>query len=206
MAGMQLNITFRRFEATDALKEYVLEKVERVKKRLHHPETAEVHVVLSLERHLHHADITLYAEGRVLRGHESCDDMYAAIDLAVERMDRQLRRHRDKVRQHHAKALVHHGSRLLGNGNGHAPREKEAGPAGSTKVESPRVIRANELVVTLSVEDAMQQLELRGEEFLVFHEPSSQRVNVMYRRKDGHFGLIEAGSVQPARRREERAP
>jgi putative sigma-54 modulation protein len=204
---MQLNITFRRFEATDALKEYVLEKVERVKKHLHHPESAEVHVVLSLERHLHHADITLYSEGRVLRGHESCDDMYAAIDLAVERLDRQIRRHRDKVRQHHAKALVHHGSRLLGNGNGHAPREEEVVPPQvPAAIESPRVIRANEHVVTLSVEDALQQLELIGGEFLVFHEPSSQRVNVLYRRKDGHFGLIEAGSVQAARRREQRAP
>ena len=110
---MQLNITFRHFEGTDSLKDYALERMERVRKHLGRPEESEVHLVLSLERHLHHADLTLYCGGQLVRGHCSAWDMYSAIDLAVERIDHQLRRHHDKARHHHDRVLVHHGTRLL---------------------------------------------------------------------------------------------
>jgi putative sigma-54 modulation protein len=189
--GMQLNITFRRFEATESLKEYALEKVERLKKYLSRPEAAEVHLVLSLERHLHHADLTLYSHGRVVRGHDSSSDMYAAIDLAVERLERQLKRHRDKVRHHHDRVLVHHGSRLLDHHDGRHQETVEA-PAPAPWVEATRVIRSQERLATLSVEDAVLQLELLDSEFLVFNNSGSSSVNVVYRRRDGHYGLIEA--------------
>src|SRR4051812_9436653 len=86
---MQLNITFRHLDASDSLKEYAREKVERVNKLLDRP--GEAHVVLSLERHLHHADITIQSGSFVLRGRETSSDMYASLDLAMDKIERQLK-------------------------------------------------------------------------------------------------------------------
>ena len=95
---MQLNITFRQFGSSDALKEYAKEKVERVNKYL--DRAGEAHVVLSLERHLHHAEITIHSGAWVLRGREKSEDMYASIDLATEKIQRQLRKHKEKLKNH----------------------------------------------------------------------------------------------------------
>src|SRR5438309_10226530 len=103
---MQLNITFRQFGASDALKEYAADKVERVNKYL--DRAGEAHVVLSLERHLHHADITIHSAGWVLRGREKSEDMYASIDLAMDKIERQLRRYKERLKHHHGKERIHH--------------------------------------------------------------------------------------------------
>ena len=86
---MQLNITFRHFEPIDSLKNYAREKVERANK--YHERAGEAHVVLSLERHLHHADITIHSGNFVLRGREKSEDMYASIDRVIDKLERQVR-------------------------------------------------------------------------------------------------------------------
>ncbi|NPC87077.1 ribosome-associated translation inhibitor RaiA, partial [Pyxidicoccus fallax] len=108
---MQFNITFRQFGASDSLKEYAREKVERVNRLL--DRAGEAHVVLYLERHLHHADITIHSGAWVLRGREKSDDMYASIDLAMDKIERQLRRYRDKLKTHHGRERVHHRQDLV---------------------------------------------------------------------------------------------
>src|SRR5690349_11283307 len=95
-AGMKLNITFRHFETSEFLKTHALEQVERVSKYLEQPEPGEIHMVLSMERHLHHADVTLYGQGLVMHAHVKCDSMYAAIEMAVDKIVRQLQRRKDK--------------------------------------------------------------------------------------------------------------
>ena len=108
---MQMNITFRQFGASDSLKEYAREKVDRVNRLL--DRAGEAHVVLSLERHLHHADITIHSGSWVLRGREKSEDMYASIDLAMDKIERQLRRYKDKLKTHHGKDRVHHRQGLV---------------------------------------------------------------------------------------------
>ncbi len=108
---MQLNITFRQFGTSDALKEHARERVERVNRLL--DRAGEAHVVLSLERHLHHADITLTSGSWVLRGCDKSDDMYTSIDLAMDKIERQLRRHKDKAKTHHGPERVHHRRGLM---------------------------------------------------------------------------------------------
>src|SRR4051812_41451300 len=108
---MQLNITFRNLETSDSLKDYAREKVERVNKYL--DRAGEAHVVLSLERHLHHADITLHSGQFVLRGREKSEDMYASLDLAMDKIERQLRRYKEKLKHHHGREFVHHQERAL---------------------------------------------------------------------------------------------
>src|SRR3954469_20592021 len=103
---MQLNITFRHFEPIDSLKNYARDKVERAHKYL--DSAGEAHVVLSLERHLHHADITITSGPFVLRGREKSEDMYASIDLAMDKIERQLRRYKERLKHHHGRERVHH--------------------------------------------------------------------------------------------------
>ncbi|NPD23415.1 MULTISPECIES: ribosome hibernation-promoting factor, HPF/YfiA family [Corallococcus] len=202
---MQLNITFRQFGASDSLKEYAREKVDRVNRLL--DRAGEAHVVLSLERHLHHADITIHSGAWVLRGREKSDDMYASIDLAMDKIERQLRRYRDKLKSHHGKEKVHHRQDLVRVRHDvfevHEPEvaaeasapAAQASPAAQAQVAESgvaRLVRTTHLAIqSLSVDDAVMQMNLMNNDFYVFQNQQSQALSIVYRRKEGGFGLIE---------------
>jgi len=203
-ARMQLNITFRNLDSSDSLKEYAQDKVERVHKYL--DRAGEAHVVLSLERHLHHADITIQSGAWLLRGRETSEDMYASIDLAMDKIERQLRRYKEKLKTHHGRERVHHRqelmNQLLVRYDVVAIPPPEDGPAASIARQEPvaqpgpTIVRTNEfLIKPMTVEDAVMQMDLMNNDFLVFTNATSNEMNVVYRRKDGLYGLIEASAV-----------
>jgi len=193
---MQLNITFRQMDPSESLKAYAREKVERVDKYL--DRAGEAHVVLSVERHLHHADITIHSGPFVLRGREKSDDMYASMDLAMDKIERQLRRYKEKLKNHHGREKVHHRQDLM-NRVRHDVVEVPGPEKSAEESVGPRVIRTNELLAkALSVEEAVMQMDLMNNDFLVFTNATTREVNVVYRRKDGHYGLIEASAVKTA--------
>jgi len=103
---MHLAITFRNFEASESLKDHTRERLERLARNLERACTA--HVVMSLERHIHHADVTFVHGPLVLRAKTSTPDMYASVDLAVDCLEEQLRRDKDRSKHHHRRAWVHH--------------------------------------------------------------------------------------------------
>lgn len=198
---MRLNITFRHLESSDSLKEYARDKVERVHKYL--DRASEAHVVLSMERHLHHADITITSGAWLLRGRERSEDMYASIDLAMDKIERQLRRYKEKLKTHHGRERVHHHQELVNDlivrydvvAIPDPEQETALGPAGGAPA-GPRVIRTDEfLAKPMTVEEAVMQMDLMNNDLLVFTNASSNEMNVVYRRKDGHYGLIEASAV-----------
>jgi putative sigma-54 modulation protein len=192
---MQCNITFRHLEATDSLKAYALEKVERVNKYL--DRAGEGHVVLSLERHLHHADITIHSGIFVLRGREKSEDMYASIDLAMDKIERQLRRYKEKLKNHHHKAFEHHQRTALNQLRVRHDVVSVPEPEKPANETGPRVVRSNEFLIRpMSVDDAVMQMDLMNNDFLVFTNAQSREMNVLYRRKDGHYGLIEAAAAR----------
>lgn len=196
---MQLNITFRNLDASDALKDYAHEKIERVHKYL--DRAGEAHVVLSLERHLHHADVTIHSGSFILRGREKSEDMYASIDLAMDKIERQLRRYKEKLKHHHGRERVHHRQEMLNHlmiryDVVEIQNPEEAAAQGAS---GPRIIRTNEfLAKPMTVDDAVMQMDLMNNDFLVFTNAESNDMNVVYRRKDGHYGLIEASSRNSA--------
>ena len=203
---MQINITFRHMDPIDSLKEYVREKVERANKYL--DRAGEAHVVLSLERHLQSADITLQSGNFILRGREKSEDMYASIDLAMDKIERQLRRYKERLKHHHGKERVHHSQHLLEHVKVRYDvvevQDPDKSPSNADPASS-RVIRTNEfLAKPMSVDDAVMQMDLMNNDFLVFTNATSREVNVVYRRKDGHYGLIEASAAaaaqEPARK------
>lgn len=196
---MQLNITFRNFDSSDSLRNYAQEKVERVHKYL--DAAGEAHVVLSQERHLNHADITIASGRFVLRGRERSEDMYASIDLAMDKIERQLRRYKERLKDHHVRDKAPHRRGLLEDLRVRhdvvalATPEEESG----AQDLGPRVIRSNELLIKpLTVDEAIMQMDLMNNDFLVFTNAGSREMNVVYRRKDGHYGLIEASMVNKA--------
>jgi putative sigma-54 modulation protein len=192
---VQLNITFRNLDASDALKDYAREKIERVHKYL--DSAGEAHVVLSLERHLHHADITIHAGSFILRGREKSEDMYASIDLAMDKIERQLRRYKEKLKHHHGRDRVHHRQEMLNHFKVRYDVVEVRDPEELDAQGTPgtRIIRTNEfLAKSMSVDEAVMQMDLMNNDFLVFTNAVSKEMNVVYRRRDGHYGLIEASS------------
>ncbi|WNG44250.1 ribosome-associated translation inhibitor RaiA [Archangium minus] len=207
---MQLNITFRQFGSSDSLKEYAKEKVERVNKYL--DRAGEAHVVLSLERHLHHAEITIHSGSWVLRGREKSADMYASIDLAMDKIEAQLRKYKEKIKNHHGRERVHHRQELVNNLKvrhkvfelpeefqeeaAEAPAAQQPAPsapaAAAPEQPAHRIVRTSEITVKpMAVDEAVMQMNLLNQDFYVFQHTTTHEVCVVYRRKeDGQFGLI----------------
>ena len=194
---MQMNITFRPLEPIDSLKNYAQDKVERANKYL--DRAGEAHVVLSLERHLHHADITITSGAFVLRGREKSEDMYASIDLAMDKIERQLRRYKERLKHHHGRERVHHRQDLMASLKVRHDVVSVADPETTpdTKDEAPRAIKTNAFLIReMTTEAAIMQMDLMINDFLVLTNAGTHEMNVVYRRKDGHYGLIEASAAK----------
>ena len=175
---MQINVTFRHVDPTSALRSHAEEKLERmVKKYLHRP--VDAHVILSVSKERHGAEITLQADHVTMFAKEETTDLYAAIDLAVAKLEHQAQKLSEKRKEHKGSA----GARAL------AP-EHEA--ADADRASRPRVISRLVSAKPMAVDEAIETLVHTGDEFLVFTSATSQRLAVLYRRKDGNYGLIEA--------------
>jgi putative sigma-54 modulation protein len=170
---MQVLVTFRHMEATPALRQYAEHKVARVYKLMKRP--VEAHVVLSVTKRRHVAEIIVSGEHLHMNATEETGDLYSAIDLAMDKIERQLRKAvtKRKSRKH---ALP-------------APAAARAEPA--RRPRAPRVKAQRVAVEPMSVADAVQRLSRDGSEFLLFQNEATDTLNVLYRRKDGGFGLIE---------------
>ncbi len=186
---MQMNITFRHLDPIDSLKNYAREKVERVNKYL--DKATEASVVLSVDRHIHQADITVHSGSFVLRGKERSEDMYASIDLAMDKIERQLKRYKEKLKSHHGRAREHHRHNLLEVKHSIVD---QAAPEGDDK---HTVVPGNDFLAhPMSLEEAIMQMDLMNNDFLVFTNSTTMEMNVVYRRKDAKIGHIEASAVK----------
>ena len=177
---MQITVTFRHVEPTAALKTYAEEKLERVKKYLRRP--IDAHVILSVSKERHVAEITLNADHQTMFAQEETHDLYSAIDLALDKLEHQVQKLNAK-RKHHKGAPR----------GGQQEREVTTSVL-STSDGPPAVIRTERVPAKpMSVEEAVELLASSRDEFLVFTNASNESVAVLYRRKDGNYGLIEPG-------------
>jgi putative sigma-54 modulation protein len=200
---MQLSTTFRHMDASQAVREYAAEKLEKIRKYFN-KDPISAHAVFSVERGFHHvADLNItLPSGIVINAKETTEDMYSSIDLAAARIERQVRRWKDRIRDHkpHGGPMTSVREMVI------EPEEVEPQPAPaaeSAKPTPPAPAQHNFQVVkderftarSLTVEDAVMQLNLLGDELLVFTDAGSGRTSVLYRRKDGKYGLIETGNA-----------
>jgi putative sigma-54 modulation protein len=180
---MQVSVTFRHVDPTESLKEFASEKVSRIEKYLH--STCDAHVVLSVEKYMHQADITIKAHGVMMRGKEKSDDMYSSIDRAVDKIERQVKRYRNKLTSHKPR-------------DGVAAKVKLNYLAAEAEVPTetlahPQVIESKEFDARpMTLEEAVMQMDLLDNDFLVFMNAKNGDMNVLYRKTEGRFGLIEA--------------
>ncbi len=178
---MQISVTFRNMESSDTLKDYASDKILRLKKYV--PSPTDVHVVMSKHKYRNSVDIKVVSKGIVLRGQEDTEDMYSAIDLAVDKIERQARKYKDKIREYEPVGLADEIPVRLDVIDQESV-EEEAGP---------RIIQTSEFnAKPMTVDEAVMQMDLMNNDFLVFMNAQSRDVNVVYRRQDGNYGLIEA--------------
>lgn len=168
---MQISVTFRHIEPSEALKNYVTDRLKKFKRYLEGP--VEAHVVLGLEKFRNLADVTINSNGRVIKGREENADMYAAIDLVMDKIDMQLKKFREKLRD----------------------KGDRSRPAAATPLEegppAPQVRRRRVEVPALQVDDAVELLQKGGQEVLIFADVATGCLKVLYRRQDGIFQLVE---------------
>lgn len=174
---MQVSVTFRHVDATPALKSHAEEKLVRLKKYLHRP--GDAHVILSVEKERHIAEITWQADHESLFAKEVTSDLYSAIDLAVSKLEHQAQRLKERRDTHKGPG------REVGAPDGEA---FEATPGSSR----PGVVAQPIDPKPMALEDAVARLERSGDEFVAFVHASTQAMAVLYRRKDGDYGLIES--------------
>jgi len=177
---MQINVSFRHIEASDPLKLYAEDKISRVKRFLKEP--IEAHVVLKVEKFRHIAEASIDAPGLHLNGAEETDDMYSSIDLLVDSLEGQVKKGKGKVLRRRPAGF---------DKESPAPSEQ---PEESIAAEDneQRIIRAEQIYAKpMDLDEAVMQLNLTTGEFIVFTNRRTNRINVLYRRKDGNLGLIE---------------
>jgi ribosome hibernation promoting factor len=175
---MQILVTFRHVEPTSPLKAYAEEKLGRVKKYLRRP--VEAHVILAVSKERHVAEITLKADHVTMFAEETTHDLYSAIDLAVDKLEHQAQRLHERRRHH------------KGGGNARGAEVKAPSRSNREATGAPQVVRIQRVAVKpMSVEEAVTELSASTDEFLVFTNASSERLAVLYRRRDGNYGLIE---------------
>lgn len=186
---MQLKVKGRNTSVTDALFDHAEQKLERLA-RIMPPwdDAMSVELELSVEKNpkierSQIAEVTVRTKGPVLRVRESADDMYAAIDQAARKLERQARRYRERRKSH--------GGRV--SPEGAAPPPPEEAEAASREDEEPTIMRRKTFdMKPMSPDEAALSMEMLGHDFYVFRNEDGE-VNVVYRRRDGNYGLIVPG-------------
>ena len=184
--ALEVEIYGRNLEVTDRIHDYVTKKVGKLDRYLPGIEEARVEVAYvksarsAADRQV--AQITVRGKGFILRSEERADDIFAALDTALDKMQRRIERYK--------------GKRYRGRGDGRSAAEvvvTTTEPEEETSELGPIIARRKRFVLTPMDEiEAIEQMELLGHEnFFVFYNATTNAINVLYRRRDGNYGLIE---------------
>jgi ribosome hibernation promoting factor len=178
-----VKVTGRHFPITDAINECVIRKIEGL--HLDYPKIIEAHVILEVEKYRHSAEIVLVCSNHItIEAREETDDMYVAIDAVTNKIARQMRKYKTRLMRKHRprKDIVQHLDEQV----------LHPEPTEEDEHQEHAVVRTERFPVKpMFVDEAVLQLEMSHRQFLVFLNARSARVNVLYRRKSGDFGLIE---------------
>lgn len=177
---MQTTVTFKHIDPSEHLKSYVSGKLDRFDKYLDNP--AEANVVLTVEKFRHIAEINIAGDKLTIIASEETNDMYAAIDMALDKLEKQIKKSKQKIRERRSASKNRNRSKL---------EETDILP----DEDAERQIKIRNIEYKpMDIEEAVLQMDLIEDNFLVFSNARSDRVNVLYRRKDGHYGLIQPNS------------
>ncbi|MGZ3606819.1 MAG: ribosome hibernation-promoting factor, HPF/YfiA family [Syntrophales bacterium] len=179
---MKISVTFRNTEGDNWHKEYIDQKLKRLEKYLDTP--VEARVVLSVEKFRNVAEVNLMTNGQILNAKEEAKEMSLAIDNAIEKIERQLKKRKEKTRGHKTNA-----ARL----DGSSP--SEAYPDDVDETQEARIVEMRKVVLKpMSLEDAIMEIDLSRNRFVVYRDSSTENVSIIYVRDDGKYALIETSS------------
>jgi len=173
---MRIRVSGKNIEVTNALRERVEKKLSKFEKYFN-PDT-EANATLTVERNRHIIEVTIPFNGVILRGEEATEDMYTSIDNVVEKLERQIAKYKTKLERR-----IKDGSVRFENFSFNQEDDDD---------EEPRIVKTKRFAMKpMPVEEAVLQMELLGHNFFMFYNADSDEVNVVYKRKDGDYGLIE---------------
>jgi putative sigma-54 modulation protein len=185
---MRLNVKSKNGPVTDALRQYAEKKVKKLERYFRRIDTAELEQ--EIERGQHIVELSLEGDGVFLRSEERCNDIHAAIDNVVEKLESQVKRFKTKARRGHQRPgpVKEVGAELASSlESGETDESEEEGEG-----YRPRIVRRKRFPMKpMPAEEAARQMELLDHSFFLFMNVETGNVNVLYRRRDGDYGLIE---------------
>lgn len=178
---MNIVVTGRNVEVTDALRTYAEEKISKFEEKYQLKITS-ASIALSVQKHRHIAEVVVKAKGETVKAESSTEELYSSIDEVVDKLDKQLKKAKDK--------------RAKRRKGAESPGRMDAAEAVSPTEEAPAegvtiVERRQQAVKPMPPEEAAMQLEISDLNFFVFTNSDSGSINVIYRMADGNLGLIE---------------
>lgn len=173
---MKFNIHGKKLDVTESIKSYIEEKIGRLDKYFENPNEITATVLIKLRGNDQVVEATINANKFILRGEESHKDLYAAIDKVSDKVERQIRKNKTRMNKKVSKELT----------RGFVLNFEE-------KEENDNVIVKRKIIEDkpMSEEEAILQMELLGHEFFAFRNMETQDVNILYKRKDGDYGILE---------------
>jgi len=172
---MQTSVTFKNLDPSDNLKSYVSDKLDKLDKFLDNP--AEATVVLSIEKFRHIAEVNITGDRLNIFGKEETSDMYAAIDMVLDKLEKQIKKSKQKIRERRTTSK----GKTAATSHENLREESEIGQIKVQNIEYK----------PMDIEEAVMQMDLVTDNFLVFTNSRTDKINVLYRRKDGNYGLIQ---------------
>ncbi len=175
---MKISIRGSKIDITDAMKEYATEKLKKLEKYVESPEDISATVMVKIPNHLHKVEITIPMKSVILRAEEEQEDFYAAIDVLIDKLERQIRKNKTRLQTKKIKEAKEFAFDYIES----IPEEED------TKILKRKRVE----VKPMHEEEAILQMELLGHQFYLYKDADTNQATVVYKRKDGNYGIIEA--------------
>ena len=175
---MNISIRGDKIEVTDSIKSYVKEKLERLDKYFDEPNKIDAHVLIRVRNGEEIIEVTIPTSKYTLRAEEKHSDLYAAIDIVIDVLERQIRKNKTKLNKHRIAEPI---------GFAFVPEEDEE-YTDSASIAKRKTIETK----PMGEEEAILQMELLGHDFFVFKNVDEECVSVLYKRKDGNYGILNS--------------
>lgn len=174
---MEFIIRGDKLKITDAMNDYIEEKLGKLDKYLKNSDDVRVNVIVKVKNHEQRVEITIPLKTYILRSEETKDDFYAAVDKAVDKLERQIRKNKTRMMSKQVKTNIDFDMSVI-------EPEKED----EKKILKRKVVE----VKPMNEEEAILQMELLGHQFYMYKDSESEKTAVVYKRTDGNYGVLEA--------------
>lgn len=174
---MEFIIRGDKLKITDAMNDYIEEKLGKLEKYLKNSDDVRVNVIVKVKNHEQRVEITIPLKTYILRSEETKDDFYAAVDKAVDKLERQIRKNKTRMMSKQVKTNIDFDMSII------EPEKEE-----DNKIMKRKVVD----VKPMNEEEAIIQMELLGHQFYMYKDSESEKISVVYKRTDGNYGILEA--------------